>query len=110
MPAHPIATGIAIAFAATLVLATAVALASALALVIGFTREPSYQRYMGEPAFTAPRTRWTLSESAPLLEELYALKLAPPHVGHVFAFEEAREAIRLFQSGRTTGKVVLKLP
>ena len=47
---------------------------------------------------------------APLLEELYALKLAPPHVGHVFAFEEAPEAIRLFQSGRTTGKVVLKLP
>lgn len=42
-----------------------------------------------------------------LLQEINALNLAPPHVGHVFPFEKMHEAIRLFQSGKTTGKVVV---
>jgi alcohol dehydrogenase len=42
-----------------------------------------------------------------LLQELDNLKLAPPHVGHVFPFEQLAEATRLFQSGKTMGKVVL---
>ncbi|MCB0662402.1 MAG: zinc-binding dehydrogenase [Saprospiraceae bacterium] len=42
------------------------------------------------------------------LKELEEMDLKPPHVGHVFPFEEAHEAIRLFQSGKTKGKVVLQ--
>jgi alcohol dehydrogenase len=42
-----------------------------------------------------------------LLQEISDLRLAPPHVGHVFPFEKMHEAIKLFQSGKTTGKVVL---
>lgn len=41
------------------------------------------------------------------LKELEALNLTPPHVGHVFPFEQIREAFLLFQSGKTMGKVVL---
>lgn len=44
-----------------------------------------------------------------LLQELDGLNLAPPHVGHVFPFEKMHEAIRLFQSGKTVGKVVLEV-
>lgn len=44
-----------------------------------------------------------------LLQELEALSLAPPHVGHVFPFEKMHEAIKLFQSGRTMGKVVVEV-
>lgn len=44
-----------------------------------------------------------------LLQEIAALHLAPPHVGHVLPFEKMHEAIRLFQSGKTMGKVVLEL-
>ena len=44
-----------------------------------------------------------------LLEALYAMDLDPPLVGQVFDFEDAPKAIRLFQSGVTTGKVVLKI-
>ncbi len=43
----------------------------------------------------------------PMLQHLEAMKLAPPYVGHVLPFEQMREAIRLFQSGKTEGKVVL---
>lgn len=42
-----------------------------------------------------------------LLQELEQFNLAPPHVGHVFPFEQLAEATRLFQSGKTMGKVVL---
>ncbi|NRB65384.1 MAG: zinc-binding dehydrogenase [Saprospiraceae bacterium] len=42
-----------------------------------------------------------------LLQEIHALKLDPPHVGHTFAFEHMDDAIRAFQSGKTLGKVVL---
>lgn len=44
-----------------------------------------------------------------LLEELDALQLAPPHVGHVFSFENLPEAVRLFQTGKTVGKVVVAI-
>jgi NADPH:quinone reductase-like Zn-dependent oxidoreductase len=43
------------------------------------------------------------------LHALQALALKAPYVGHVFPFEEMQPAIRLFQQGRTVGKVVVKL-
>ncbi len=42
-----------------------------------------------------------------LLTELDVLKLSAPHVGHTFAFEKLPEAVRLFQTGKTVGKVVV---
>ena len=44
-----------------------------------------------------------------LLKDLDALHLAPPHVGHVFSFEQLPDAVRLFQTGKTVGKVVVKV-
>lgn len=44
-----------------------------------------------------------------LLEELNQLDLGKPHVGHMFGFDQLREAITLFQSGKTVGKVVVNL-
>ena len=44
-----------------------------------------------------------------LLDEIQALNMAAPHVGHRFAFAEIRDAIRLFQSGKTVGKVVAEV-
>jgi NADPH:quinone reductase-like Zn-dependent oxidoreductase len=42
-----------------------------------------------------------------LLRDLTNLNLPPPPVGETFAFEDAPNALRRFQSGETTGKVVL---
>ncbi|WP_276496274.1 alcohol dehydrogenase catalytic domain-containing protein [Pontibacter litorisediminis] len=42
-----------------------------------------------------------------LLGELQALQLKPQHIGHVYAFGEMHEAIRLFQRGQSVGKVVV---
>lgn len=42
-----------------------------------------------------------------LLGDLSKMDLGKPHVGHTFAFEELKDAIHLFQSGKTMGKVVL---
>ncbi|MBC5991428.1 synaptic vesicle VAT-1 family membrane protein [Pontibacter cellulosilyticus] len=42
-----------------------------------------------------------------LLAGLMQLQLRPQHVGHVFPFEQMHEAIRLFQQGKTVGKVVV---
>ncbi len=42
-----------------------------------------------------------------LLTEIEALQLEKPHVGHSFAFDQLPEALRLFQSGKTIGKVVV---
>jgi NADPH:quinone reductase-like Zn-dependent oxidoreductase len=42
-----------------------------------------------------------------LLTELEALRLPAPHVGHRFSFEQLPEAVRLFKSGKTVGKVVV---
>ncbi|MFN0012937.1 MAG: zinc-binding dehydrogenase [Saprospiraceae bacterium] len=44
-----------------------------------------------------------------ILQHLDSMRLAPPHVGHVFPFEKMREAITLFQGGKTRGKVVLEI-
>jgi NADPH:quinone reductase-like Zn-dependent oxidoreductase len=44
-----------------------------------------------------------------ILEEIHLLDLGKPYVGHKFHFDEAQEAIRYFQSGKTTGKVVLNI-
>jgi alcohol dehydrogenase len=42
-----------------------------------------------------------------ILDEMKALKIEKPLVGHTFAFTKLPEAIRLFQSGKTIGKVVV---
>jgi len=44
-----------------------------------------------------------------LLVELETMHLAPPHVGHVFPFEKLPDAVRLFQTGKTMGKVVVEI-
>lgn len=48
-------------------------------------------------------------ELAALLAELDDLKLPAPKVGATFDFEELPEALRLFQTGKTTGKVVVRV-
>jgi len=44
-----------------------------------------------------------------MLEEIGQLELERPLVGHRFAFDKLKEAILLFQTGKTTGKVVLEV-
>ena len=44
-----------------------------------------------------------------ILGELNKMELGKPHVGHSFQFSELKEAIRLFQTGMTTGKVVVNV-
>lgn len=44
-----------------------------------------------------------------LLGELAAMNLGRPHVGRVFPFDQLKEAILLFQSGKTMGKVVVEV-
>lgn len=44
-----------------------------------------------------------------LLVELETLRLAPPHVGHIFPFDQLPDAVRLFQTGKTVGKVVVEV-
>jgi NADPH:quinone reductase-like Zn-dependent oxidoreductase len=44
-----------------------------------------------------------------MLGEIEALHLPPPVVGHRFDFSNMAEALALFQSGNTTGKVVLNV-
>ena len=44
-----------------------------------------------------------------LLGELQQMDLGKPHVGHTFPFEKIKDAIHLFQSGKTIGKVVLQV-
>lgn len=44
-----------------------------------------------------------------ILEEISLLKLAKPLVGHRLPFDQLKEAILLFQSGKTTGKVVIEV-
>ncbi len=43
-----------------------------------------------------------------MLQGLMDLNIGAQHVGHVFEWHEMHEAIRQFQLGRTTGKVVVK--
>lgn len=42
-----------------------------------------------------------------MLDETQALHLEKPYIGAVFTFDRLKEAINLFQSGGTTGKVVV---
>lgn len=44
-----------------------------------------------------------------MLEDIQQLALQKPIVGHRLPFDQLKEAILLFQSGRTTGKVVLEV-
>ncbi len=43
------------------------------------------------------------------LNKINALNLGKPFIGHVFNFGELIDAVKLFQSGKTKGKVVVKL-
>lgn len=55
-----------------------------------------------------------LWEQVPLMTELIGemqkIKITPPHIGHVFEFEKAHDAIQCLRSGENQGKVVLTLP
>ncbi|MEO1514431.1 MAG: zinc-binding dehydrogenase [Bacteroidota bacterium] len=42
-----------------------------------------------------------------LLSEIESLDIGKPHVGHSFPFAQLPDAIRLFQTGKTMGKVVV---
>ncbi len=44
-----------------------------------------------------------------ILAQMQQVDIGKPRIGHTFPFEQAPQAIRLFQSGRTTGKVVLQV-
>lgn len=44
-----------------------------------------------------------------LLNEILELKLDKPYIGDIFSFEQMKDAIRKFQSGKTFGKVVVKV-
>lgn len=44
-----------------------------------------------------------------LLQELEQLNLTAPHVGHRFLYDQLPDAVRLFQTGKTVGKVVVEL-
>lgn len=44
-----------------------------------------------------------------LLDEMNELQLAAPHIGHEFDFDNLYEALKLFQSGKTKGKVVIRI-
>lgn len=46
---------------------------------------------------------------AQILDELKALNLPAPYIGHTFQFNEMHDAIKLFQSGNTTGKVIVEV-
>ena len=43
------------------------------------------------------------------LQHLEQLDLGKPHIGHTFPFSELKEGLKLLQSGKTTGKVVITL-
>lgn len=42
-----------------------------------------------------------------MLIEIADFGLPEPRVGHVFNMDDMHDAIRLFKSGRTTGKVIV---
>ena len=44
-----------------------------------------------------------------ILEEVSELDIGKPHIGHKFAFEDLVEAMKLFQTGKTIGKVVVNV-
>ncbi|MFI5236819.1 MAG: zinc-binding dehydrogenase, partial [Ignavibacteriales bacterium] len=44
-----------------------------------------------------------------MIETILKMNLQPPHIGKVFSFDKLIEALKYFQSGKTIGKVVVKL-
>lgn len=44
-----------------------------------------------------------------LMGEIKELNLTPPHIGHMYNFENLPEAMDLFQSGNTIGKVIVQV-
>jgi len=44
-----------------------------------------------------------------LIKIVLDINLRKPHVGNVFDFDKLPDALRLFQSGKTIGKVVVKV-
>ena len=44
-----------------------------------------------------------------LLAEISALNITKPHVGHTFPFDQLLDAVKLFQTGKTIGKVVIEI-
>ena len=42
-----------------------------------------------------------------ILEHLKTMKLGKPLIGHTYDFEQLKEAIRFFQSGKSVGKIVI---
>lgn len=44
-----------------------------------------------------------------MLDEIQSMHLGKPYIGKVFPFEKLREAVRVFQTGGTTGKVVVEV-
>ncbi|MDJ1472398.1 synaptic vesicle VAT-1 family membrane protein [Xanthocytophaga flava] len=52
-------------------------------------------------------------EKAKLMQELWAeinvLKLPPPLIGHTFSFEQLPQALQLFQTGKTVGKIIVEV-
>ena len=64
---------------------------------------------IGAPHLPEEKLFHTLPDDE-LLAEIDGLDLSTPHVGHTFPFEKLPDAILLFQSGKTIGKVVIELP
>lgn len=55
---------------------------------------------------------WLYEKKELLAETLCQMEKHPvgrPRVGHIYSFDNMREAISLFQSGKTTGKVVINI-
>jgi len=50
-----------------------------------------------------------IDDLEPMARAMLGMGLRAPYVGHTFPFEQAPEAMRLFQSGRTSGKVILQI-
>ncbi|MEE4251067.1 MAG: zinc-binding dehydrogenase, partial [Alcanivoracaceae bacterium] len=44
-----------------------------------------------------------------LLEEVERMELPPPHVGHQFSFGDLHQALDCLRSGKSTGKVILRV-
>lgn len=44
-----------------------------------------------------------------ILGELNKMDIGKPYIGHTFEFKKLKEAVKLFQTGKTTGKIVVKV-
>ena len=43
------------------------------------------------------------------LNSILDMNLPKPHIGEVFEFKDLLRAVRKFQSGQTTGKIIVKV-